>query len=40
LEVKSMDANLFWFNDEQWATIVPHNRRTNLDPSGRMIAGF
>lgn len=19
-----MDANLFWFNDEQWAKIVPH----------------
>lgn len=21
---KAMDANLFWFNDEQWAKIVPH----------------
>jgi transposase len=19
-----MDANLFWFNDEQWAKIAPH----------------
>jgi len=19
-----MDANLFWFNDERWAKIVPH----------------
>jgi transposase len=24
LEAKSMDANLYWFNDEQWAKIVPH----------------
>jgi transposase len=23
-ETAAMDANLFWFNDEQWAKIVPH----------------
>jgi transposase len=23
-EVKSMDADLYWFDDEQWAKIVPH----------------
>jgi hypothetical protein len=24
LRTKSMDANLFWFNDKQWVKIVPY----------------
>ena len=24
LEAKSLGPNLFWFNDELWARIVPH----------------
>jgi transposase len=24
LGAEATDANLFWFNDEQWAKIVPH----------------
>ena len=37
---QAMNANMFWFSDEQWSKIEPHLPTNNLVRTGRMIGGF